>query len=119
LQVLIGRFFGVIGKDDESINGDVELFQGIELFFVVGVSDDHVSPDFIEFSQVIDLWDDVLKEKVLGRRRLGPLILSILILLLGLLWCNLALLKLWRLRIPALFRLFDTPPCWFLLKRNS
>ena len=93
MQVFIRGFFGVVGKDDESINGDIELFQGIELFFVIGVSNDHVSPDFIKLSQVIDLWDDVLEGKVFGRWCLRSLILSILILLFGLLGSSLSLLR--------------------------
>lgn len=95
MQIFIGCFFCVIRKDDEPIDGNVELFQGIQLFFVVGVADDDVSPDFIELAQMVDLWDDVLEGEVFGRWGLRPFIFSVFVFLFGLFGSSLAFLRLW------------------------
>lgn len=95
LQIFIRCFLSVVGKDDESIDGNVELFEGIELFFVVGVADDDVSPGLIEFPQMIDLWDDVLQGKILRRRSLRSFVFSVFIFLFSLFRSGFALLRLW------------------------
>jgi hypothetical protein len=60
-KIFVWILFGVVRKDNELINRNIEQFQSVQLFFVVGIADDDVAFDFIQLSKVINLWNDVFE----------------------------------------------------------
>lgn len=95
------------------------MLQCVELFLVVRIADDDVSSDFVEFTKVIDLRNDILQGKIFRRRSLRSLILCIFVLLFGLFRSCLAFLYFRRLCISTLFGFLNAPSNRLLLQIDT
>jgi hypothetical protein len=88
------------------------------LLFVVGIADDDVSFDFIEFAEVVDLRYKLLQREVFRRRCFRSLVFSIFVLFLGLFSSRLLFLSLLVASL-SLLVLLDTPTRRLFLQINS
>lgn len=117
-EIFVGIFFSAISEDYQLIDWNVELLQGIELFFVVGIPDDDISLELIQLAEMIDLRNNLLERQVFSWGCLRSLFLSVLVLLLSLLWRRLLFFSLLVASF-AFFILLHAPAGRFLLQIYS
>lgn len=112
-KYLIGGLFIVVVEDDQFVDGDVELFQGVELFLVVGEVEEDVPPDFVQLAHMVDFRNYVLEGQVFDGRGFGSLLFLPFVFLL--LLCRACLFLLLLLHLRSLL-FFHSPSGWLFLQ---
>lgn len=95
------------------------MLESIQLFLIVWIANDNVPSYLVEFTEVIDFRDNILKREIFGRRGFGPFFFGVFILLLRFLGSRFALFRLWVVSRCTVLVLLDSPASRLLLKIDS